>query len=120
MTTARFLARHRLRHGALYQRVYRQRNVVSHGPVVVYGNCNELPYPRLGLSVSRRVGNAVARNRWKRLVREAFRLELARLPQGIDLVVVAKGPQPPELSVLRETLVRLAAKLARRLAKEAP
>jgi ribonuclease P protein component len=46
--------------------------------------------PRLGLSVSRKVGGAVERNRIKRLLREAFALEHSRLPQGTDAVVVAR------------------------------
>jgi ribonuclease P protein component len=45
---------------------------------------------RLGITVTRKIGNAVVRNRIKRLVREVFRLNRTRLPEGLDLVWVAK------------------------------
>jgi ribonuclease P protein component len=48
------------------------------------------PPTRLGVTVTKKVGNAVVRNRIKRLVREVFRLQRARLPAGLDLVWVAK------------------------------
>ena len=46
--------------------------------------------PRLGITASRRVGNAVVRNRAKRLVREAFRATRELWPEGVDLVVIVK------------------------------
>lgn len=49
------------------------------------------PLPtRLGITVTRKIGDAVTRNRIKRLVREVFRLHRERLPSGLDLVFVAK------------------------------
>ena len=52
---------------------------------------NEAPPPtRLGITVTRKVGNAVVRNRIKRLVREVFRQHRERLPTGLDIVWVAK------------------------------
>ncbi len=47
---------------------------------------------RLGITVSRRVGNAAQRNRIKRLVREAFRRERAGWPKGLDVVMIAREP----------------------------
>jgi ribonuclease P protein component len=47
--------------------------------------------PRLGMSVSRKVGGAVQRNAVKRMLREAFALECERLPEGSDAVVIARN-----------------------------
>ncbi len=48
--------------------------------------------PRLGITASRKVGNAVVRNRAKRLVREAFRSTPELWPRGVDLVVIVRKP----------------------------
>ena len=83
--------RGRLSRSADFDRVFRSgrshagREFVLH----VFPRAEEGP-PRLGLSVSRKVGGAVDRNRVKRLLREAFALESHRLPPGTDAVVVAR------------------------------
>jgi ribonuclease P protein component len=54
---------------------------------------NRLPYMRLGLSVSRRIGRAVIRNRIKRVVREGFRQAPSRGSGGLDVVIIPKNPK---------------------------
>lgn len=109
----------RLRTSADYQRVMRARCSVANGILVLYGLSNDLPHARLGMVVSRRVGNSVERHRRKRLLREAFRLAQHQLPSGLDLVAVARpGPMPTHEQVSR-SLLELAARLKRRLAKQA-
>ena len=58
-----------------FTRIYSVKTAYNNGVLLVYAARNDLGYPRLGLSVSKKVGKAHARNRWKRIIREAFRLQ---------------------------------------------
>lgn len=107
----------RLRAREDFRRVYARKCVVSDAMLVVHSCENGLPHARLGLSVSRKVGNAVARNRWKRLLREAFRLHFAKLPAGIDLVAIPRLGTTPELLALGDSFTALAARAERKLAR---
>ena len=94
---ARRSKRGRLSRSAEFDRVFRQGRSHANRVLVLYSfpraetaSPVALAEPRLGLSVSRRVGGAVDRNRVKRLLREAFEAESARLPEGHDVVIVAR------------------------------
>lgn len=82
---------HRLKSSKDFQKVFQQGRSCANRNLVLYYRYNEegLTY-RVGFSVSRKVGNAVVRNRVKRLLREVFRLEGELIQQPVDLVVVAR------------------------------
>jgi len=101
----RFSRAHRLSGRAAFARVFGARCSAGSGCVVVYAVANELPYSRLGLSVGRKHGTAVQRNRIKRLLREAYRLERPQLPAGLDLVVVPRQGNEWTLEKARASLV---------------
>jgi ribonuclease P protein component len=124
---ARRSKRGRLSRSAEFDRVFRQGRSHANRVLVVYGfpRADENPPapPRLGLSVSRRVGGAVERNHVKRLLREAFEQESARLPEGHDIVIVARPEakavaERDGLDGIRSALVELMEQLRERVEGE--
>src|SRR6266536_2700909 len=96
-----------------YPTLFRSRRSVSDSWLIVYACENGLPHLRLGLSVSRKVGQATHRNRLRRLYREAFRLTRHEMPTGLDLVLIPRRPDAPTLEALKRSLSRLVRQVAR-------
>ncbi len=104
----RFTRPMRLRRSSEFQSVFQARQSVADGTLIVYARKNSLDTSRLGLSVSRKIGNAVVRNRWKRLIRESFRQSRSQLPVGFDYVVIPRRGVRPDAALVRASFPAVA------------
>jgi ribonuclease P protein component len=111
----RFTRHQRLRRSEDFAAAYDSGQVASDAMLVIHAIRNPEQSTRLGLSVSKRVGNSPTRNRWKRLIREAFRLNYAELPSNMTIVVRPRKDAVPEASAIADSLVRLSKRLGRRV-----
>ncbi len=71
--------------------LYKKGNCVVSRNVVVYFRKNGLPFNRMGITAGKKVGNAVKRNRAKRIIRQAYYKSEISMPIGIDIVIVARA-----------------------------
>lgn len=118
MTSLTFSKSSRLLKAGEFDRVFANRCSRADRRIILYARGNDLGYPRLGLVVSKKCGNSVRRSRWKRCLREAFRLAQHRLPPSLDLVVVPRPLTTPSTASLEQSLLRLAEEVARRIAED--
>ena len=97
----------RLLASAEFKRVY-ERGVYRNDRTLVLNICsNGLGHNRLGLSISKQVGNAVVRNRWKRRIREAFRCSQQDCPEGVDIVVRSRRNAICDSQAIKTSLYQL-------------
>ena len=73
-----------------FNRCFRSGRFCACGMVTAYYLPNDLPSNRVGISISKKVGNAVERNRAKRIIRAAYRLNEASFPVGLDIVFAVR------------------------------
>lgn len=74
-----------------FQKVYKNGKSYANKYLVMYVLENELKNNRIGVSVSKKVGNSVVRHRLARLIRESFRLNGDKFQSGLDIVVIARN-----------------------------
>ncbi len=103
-----FSREERLRAKGEFDRVFREGRRVWGSLLSVCHAPNGLEHARLGIALSRGWRGAVARNRAKRLVREAFRTRKHELPKGVDVAVIPRTNwAEPTVAAIGDELVRL-------------
>lgn len=115
MTGHRFTKSQRLRLAADFERVYALKCKAADGVLLIFAARNQTPFTRIGLSVSKKHGGAVTRNRLKRLLREAFRLTQDQIPPGLDLIAIPLDKEKANRTAYEESLVKVTRRLFRRL-----
>lgn len=116
MTSNAFPKTLRIVKGKDFTLVLRRGGCAADGCLVVFAfprqtsEGEENPATRLGVTIPKKTGNAVIRNRWKRWIREAFRTQQSAFPVGHDIVVRPKKGAVGSASQIRRGLPRLANK----------
>ncbi len=110
----RFQRKLRIVRGSDFRSMYSEGRRIQTQWFVLFSRQNGLGHHRLGITVSRKVGNAVVRNRVKRLFREVFRRSHAEIPESFDFVVNARqGCAGAAYGVLRESFLAAARRACR-------
>lgn len=104
-----------LRDGRDFDAIYALKQRAGDDHLLIFARRNGLAWTRFGLSVSRKHGNAVKRNRIKRLLREAFRLSQHDLPAGLDLILIPRQNSGTLLEDYQRSLRAVAKRLDKRL-----
>lgn len=82
-----------------FERVFNEGKVLKNDKIVFYVTPNDIQYSRLGLVVSKKVGNSPRRNRAKRLLREAYRLNKHLLKTHVDIIAIPRHPFSSDLKL---------------------
>jgi len=90
----------RITNGGEFERAYKNGAISKSGCLIIRALPNNLGYSRLGIAVSKKLfPSSVTRNRIRRLIREAFRLNKHQLPKGMDLIIGVRHNEPKSFTL---------------------
>jgi ribonuclease P protein component len=97
-----------LKDNAQFKEIYGTAKSYANKYLIMYMKKNQFEYNRIGISVSKKVGNSVVRHRITRLIRESYRLSEDSLFKGLDIIVVARvGAKGKDFSEIESALLHL-------------
>ncbi len=106
----------RVVHSSDFTRILKKGSCAADGTLVLFAVAGgDAGITRLGVTIPKRVGNAVRRNLWKRLIRESFRTQQEAIPIGYDLIIRPKKGAQPSWTEIQRSVPRLARKAIDRL-----
>ena len=112
----RFRKSQRIVSGKEFTLILRQGTCAADGVLVLFAvRADAAESPRLGITIPKKSGNAVLRNRWKRLIRESFRTQQDQIPRGYDFIVRPKKGAEPSWDQIRSSVPKLAGKAVKRM-----
>lgn len=117
----RFTWKERLRKKKEFQRVFDEGRIFNNEQIKVYALLNNSSISRLGLVVGKKFGNAVKRNRFKRIFREAYRLNKNLLENGVDLIIIPRsGLTDLSLKFIEDKFINLLTQINEKFRNEIP
>lgn len=111
----RFQKTQRVVSNARFTLILRRGTCVADGVLVLFAVQTDATGSRLGITIPKKVGNAVVRNHWKRLIRESYRTQQDEIPVGYDFIVRPKKGAEPTWAEIQRSVPSLAKKSVRRL-----
>ncbi len=105
MTDQSFPKRVRIRKRREFLKIYKEGKKIQSKYLIIHYMPNNLGHPRIGITVTKKVGKSVIRNRWKRLIREVFRKNRGKFPPYDIVITVKRGYTPPSYKELEEDLI---------------
>ncbi len=105
--------------GDQFTMILRRGVCVADGVLVMFAVATENQNDsRLGITIPKKAGNAVVRNRWKRLIRESFRTQADAIPCGMDLIVRPKKDAVACWATIQKSVPKLATRAAKKLSSD--